>query len=156
MAFSKGSSDKPTSTPPSTGVDANLKSSQTSAFLGSGSKVVGKLVFAGPAVLSGHIEGEIKADSRLEIGETAVVNAKVEGADIVVRGTIEGDVVATAKLELHRSGKIVGNVTCGTLHIEDGATFEGSCKMLNRSPRETRGPSNLTSTPGASGSSGTK
>ncbi|MCB0330892.1 MAG: polymer-forming cytoskeletal protein [Bdellovibrionales bacterium] len=133
MAFSKGSSDNDKHTSTSHLGDVGGRSGQA-AFLGSGSKVVGKLTFTGPAVLGGQVEGEIKAEGRLEVGESAVVHAKIEGADIIVKGTIEGDVVATSKLELFRSGKIVGNVSCASLHIEDGAVFEGSCKMINRTP----------------------
>ena len=133
MAFtSRSGSDKGT---PAKAADGSSSKSGQAAFLGAGSKVVGKINFTGPAVLSGHVEGEIKADSRLEVGESAVITAKVEGADIVVKGTIQGDVVATSKLELFRSGKIVGNVSCASIQIEDGAVFEGSCKMINRTAK---------------------
>jgi cytoskeletal protein CcmA (bactofilin family) len=108
------------------------------AFLGAGSQVVGSIVFHGPAVLGGELEGEVHAESRLEVGESAVVKAHIEGVDVIVRGTVHGDITATSKLQLFRSGKIVGNVTCGALLVEDGAVFEGTCRMLNRSPQKSQ------------------
>ncbi len=129
MSFGKGSSDKKSNE--SSGLPPMRGGKQT-AFLGTGSRVAGKIAFDGPAILGGHVEGEIKAETHLEIGESAVINAKIEGSEVIVKGTVQGDVVATSKLELFRPGKIIGNVSCGSLHIEDGAVFEGSCKMLKK------------------------
>ena len=106
------------------------------AFLGAGSQVVGNIVFHGPAVLGGKLEGEVRAEQRLEIGESAVVDANIDGVDVVVRGVVHGNVTATAKLQLYRTGRILGDVACGALHVEDGAVFEGTCRMLNRSPKD--------------------
>ncbi len=122
------------------------------AFLGAGSQVVGSIVFHGPAVLGGELEGEVHAQSRLEVGESAVVKAHIEGVDVIVRGTVHGDITAKSKLQLFRSGKIVGNVTCGALLVEDGAVFEGTCRMLNRSPQKSQSGSQVaTSSPVGSG-----
>src|SRR5262245_66059465 len=46
----------------------------TSAFLGKGSRVTGKLAFEGTVRIEGHVEGEVTAQDTLIIGETAVVN----------------------------------------------------------------------------------
>ncbi|HEY9502551.1 MAG TPA: polymer-forming cytoskeletal protein, partial [Pyrinomonadaceae bacterium] len=45
-------------------------------------------------------------------------------------GTINGDIIATQRLELGRSAKVNGNIQTPSLIIEQGAVFEGSCKML--------------------------
>src|SRR5256885_4969198 len=49
----------------------------TTAFLGKGSRVNGKLAFEGAVRIEGHVEGEISAQDSLTIGETAVVNAQI-------------------------------------------------------------------------------
>lgn len=105
-------------------------SSSNNAYLGVGSSIVGKLLFTGSATLGGRIEGEIKAEGRLEIGETAEVLAHIDGSEVVIRGTVQGDIIASRKLLLLKPARVLGNVSCGSLHIEDGAIFEGSCKML--------------------------
>src|SRR5215831_20448688 len=48
----------------------------TSAFLGKGSRVTGKLAFEGTVRIEGHVEGEISAQDTLIIGESAEVNAQ--------------------------------------------------------------------------------
>jgi cytoskeletal protein CcmA (bactofilin family) len=99
------------------------------AFLGSGAKVVGSLHFKGPAEVDGYIEGEIISESRLVIGETAIVKAKIRGVEVIVKGQVQGDIIASKQLSLRRPSKVVGNIQAGSLSIEDGAIFEGSCAM---------------------------
>lgn len=102
---------------------------QLEAFLGKGSKVVGTLTFSGPADIDGFVEGEIVANERLTIGEAAVVNAKISGAEIVVKGTVTGDIVASKRLSLKKPARITGNIMAVNLSIEEGVVFEGKCSM---------------------------
>ena len=98
------------------------------AFLGQGSKVVGTLNFSGPVDIDGYIEGELNAD-KLTIGESAVINARVNGAEILIKGTVHGDITATKRLHLQKPAKVVGNITSSNLSIEEGVIFEGQCIM---------------------------
>ena len=103
--------------------------SGTSAFLGRGSHVTGKLVFEGPARIEGQIDGEITAQDTLTIGESAVVNAQVTGNAIVIHGRVTGDVTARKRLEIRAPGKLVGNISTPSLVIHEGVVFEGHCAM---------------------------
>ena len=107
----------------------NVGNEKVEAFLGKGSKMVGQLTFSGPAELDGHIEGEVVAQDRLVIGESAVIQAKVSGADIVIKGTVTGDIYATKRLSIKRPAKVVGNITTACLSIEEGVIFEGKSSM---------------------------
>jgi cytoskeletal protein CcmA (bactofilin family) len=51
----------------------------------------------------------------------------------VIHGTINGDIIATQRLELGRAAKVNGNIQTPSLIIEQGAIFEGSCKMVQMS-----------------------
>jgi two-component system CheB/CheR fusion protein len=75
------------------------ETSGTSAFLGKGSRVTGKLAFEGTVRIEGHVEGEISAQDTLIVGETAVVNAQINGASVVVHGRVTGDITARKRLE---------------------------------------------------------
>jgi len=105
------------------------EASTTSAFLGKGSRVTGKLVFEGTVRLEGQVEGEITAQDTLVVGETAVINAQINGTSIVVHGTIKGDVTARKRLEIHAPGKVYGNISVPSLVIHEGVVFEGQCTM---------------------------
>lgn len=100
-----------------------------SAMLGRGTRVSGKIAFEGKARIDGQVEGEIVAADALEIGESALVNAQINGTVIIVQGKVTGDLTATKKLEIRAPGRLYGNVTTPSLVIEEGVIFEGHCSM---------------------------
>ena len=103
--------------------------SASSAFLGKGTRIVGKLFFEGPARIEGAVEGEVTAQDTLTIGESAVVSAQVIGSAVVIHGRVTGDVTARKRLEIRAPGKLVGNITTPSLVIHEGVVFEGQCSM---------------------------
>ena len=103
--------------------------SATSAFLGKGSRVVGKLTFEGAARIEGVVEGEVIAQDTLTIGESAVVNAQITGSAVVIHGRVTGDVTARKRLEIRAPGRLSGNITTPSLVIHEGVVFEGQCNM---------------------------
>jgi len=101
----------------------------TTAFLGKGSRVSGKLAFEGAVRIEGQVEGEISAQDTLTIGETAVVNAQINGTSITVHGKVTGDITARKRLEIRAPGKVFGNIFTPSLVIHEGVVFEGQCTM---------------------------
>jgi len=101
----------------------------TSAFLGKGSRVNGKLAFEGAVRIEGQVEGEIASEDTLTIGESAVLKAKINGTSVVVHGQVTGDIAARSLLELHATAKVVGNISSPRLIVHEGAIFEGQCAM---------------------------
>jgi cytoskeletal protein CcmA (bactofilin family) len=69
----------------------------------------------------------------LIVGANGKVDANIEVAVAVIHGTINGDIIATQRLELGRAAKVHGNIQTPSLIIEQGAIFEGSCKMVQMS-----------------------
>jgi cytoskeletal protein CcmA (bactofilin family) len=104
-------------------------SAGSNAFLGKGSRVVGKLTFEGPVRIEGHVEGEIAAQDALTIGESAVINAQIVGNTVVIQGRVTGDVTARKRLEIRAPGKLHGNISSPSLVIQEGVVFEGQCNM---------------------------
>lgn len=103
--------------------------SGSSAFLGKGSRIAGKLTFEGPARIEGTVEGEIVAQDTLTIGESAVVNAQIVGSSVIIHGRVTGDVTARKRLEIRAPGRLLGNITAPSLVIHEGVVFEGQCTM---------------------------
>ncbi len=110
--------------------------SALNAFFGKGSRITGTLVFEGPCRIEGHVDGEVSAKETLTVGESAVVNARLNGSMIVIHGTVTGDVVAQVRLEIHAPGKVIGDVTTPSLVINEGAILEGRCSMRSAAPAE--------------------
>ena len=106
-----------------------LEANATSAFLGKGSRVTGKLVCEGSGRIEGQVEGEIAAQDTLIIGESAVVNAQIKCVSVVVQGRVTGDITAAKRIEIRAPGKVFGNITTPSLVIHEGTTFKGQCTM---------------------------
>ena len=109
-----------------------IKEGNLSGFVGSGTLVTGEANFKALMRVDGHLSGRITSSSgTLIVGANGKVDANIEVAIAVVHGTINGDIIATQRLELGRAAKINGNIQTPSLVIEQGALFEGSCKMEN-------------------------
>jgi cytoskeletal protein CcmA (bactofilin family) len=81
--------------------------------------------------VDGHFSGRISSTSgTLIVGNNGTVDANIEVAVAVIHGAINGDIIATQRLELGRAARVHGNIQTPSLVIEQGAIFEGSCKMV--------------------------
>ena len=131
MSFSSAKDD---SQPANKLAAVNSPGARPDVFLGRGSKIVGTLTFTGVVELDGAVEGEIRSEGRLTIGEAGEINARIQGVEVVVRGKVVGDISASKKLVLQKPARIVGNVACSTLSVEEGVVIEGKISMTSASP----------------------
>ncbi|HEY8225137.1 MAG TPA: polymer-forming cytoskeletal protein [Pyrinomonadaceae bacterium] len=109
----------------------DIKEGTLSGFVGGGTTVTGEANFKAMMRVDGHFSGRVNSSSgTLIVGANGKVEANIEVAVAVIHGTINGDIIATQRLELGRAAKVNGNIQTPSLIIEQGAVFEGSCKML--------------------------
>ncbi len=109
----------------------DIKEGTLGGFVGGGTVVTGEATFKAMMRVDGHLSGRITSSSgTLIVGANGKVDANIEVAVAMIHGTINGDIVATQRLELGRAAKVNGNIQTPSLVIEQGAVFEGSCKML--------------------------
>ncbi len=112
----------------------DIKEGTLSGFVGGGTLVTGEANFKAMMRVDGHLSGRVSSSSgTLIVGANGKVDANIEVAVAIIHGTINGDIIATQRLELGRAAKMNGNVQTPSLVIEQGAIFEGSCKMLQMS-----------------------
>ena len=112
----------------------DIKEGTLSGFVGGGTVVTGEANFKAMMRPDGHLSGRVSSTSgTLIVGANGKVDANIEVAVAVIHGTINGDIIATQRLELGRASKVNGNIQTPSLIIEQGAIFEGTCKMLQMS-----------------------
>jgi cytoskeletal protein CcmA (bactofilin family) len=110
-----------------------IKEGTLSGFVGSGTDVTGELTFKAMLRVDGHLSGRITSSTgTLVVGSGGHVEANIEVAVATVHGLVNGDIVASQRVELGRSAKVSGNIQTSSLVIEQGAVFEGSCKMIQQ------------------------
>lgn len=124
-------------------VARELKEGNLSGFVGSGTVVTGEANFKALMRVDGHLSGRISSTSgTLIVGANGKVDANIEVAVATIQGTVNGDIIASQRLEIGRAGKVNGNIQTPCLMIEQGALFEGSCKMIKMSADTSKGKSN--------------
>jgi cytoskeletal protein CcmA (bactofilin family) len=112
----------------------DIKEGTLSGFVGSGTLVTGEANFKAMMRVDGHLSGRVSSGSgTLIVGANGKVDANIEVAVAIIHGTINGDIIATQRLELGRAAKVNGNIQTPSLIIEQGAVFEGTCKMVQMS-----------------------
>ena len=99
------------------------------SFFGPGSRIEGNLEVEGEVRLQGSIQGKVTGSGIVTIGEQATLQANVFAPTVIVQGTVRGEIHARDRLELHKSAKVQGLIRASRLRIDDGAQFEGECKM---------------------------
>jgi len=109
----------------------DIKEGTLSGFVGGGTIVTGEANFKAMMRVDGHLSGRVSSSSgTLIVGANGKVDANIEVAVAVIHGTINGDIIATQRLDLGRAARVNGNIQTPSLIIEQGAVFEGSCKMV--------------------------
>jgi cytoskeletal protein CcmA (bactofilin family) len=80
--------------------------------------------------VDGRFSGRIHSTGgALIVGSGGQVDANIEVAVATIHGIVTGDITASDRIELGRAAKLTGNIQTPSLMIEQGAMFEGTCKM---------------------------
>ena len=108
----------------------DIKEGVLTGFVGNGTVLTGEATFRGMLRIDGHLSGTINSqDGTLIVGAGGQVDANIEVAVANIHGTVNGDIIATKRIEIGRTSRVIGNIQAPTLNIEQGAIFEGNCRM---------------------------
>jgi cytoskeletal protein CcmA (bactofilin family) len=111
----------------------DIKEGLLSGFVGNGTTLTGEANFKGMLRVDGHLSGQVRSEGgTLIVGNNGQVDADIEVAVATIHGAVNGDITASQRLELGRAAKVHGNITTPSLIIEQGAVFEGTCRMFQQ------------------------
>src|SRR4051812_14806585 len=120
----------------------DIKEGTLTGFVGNGTTLTGEASFKGMLRVDGGLSGRVSsADGTLIISTNGRVDANVEVAVAQIYGTVNGDITASKRIEMGRVAKVTGNIQTPALVIENGAIFEGSCRMVQLKEAAEKGPS---------------
>jgi len=128
-------------------------------FMDEGTEFLGELRFRDTLRIDGRLKGKIVSDNTLIIGESAQVEADIDCGVVSIRGTVSGRVHGRQRIELLAGAKVQATLISPKLVIEDGAFFQGECRMgeAGTAPRdEGQTPGGVALTSAAGGGSGAK
>jgi len=113
-----------------------MKMSRLNNLLGNGTKFEGKLKSAGDIRVDGNFNGEISINGTLSIGESGLVEGDIHAPLVVISGRFRGNIFAETRVEILPPANVYGEIEAPTIILQDGAIFEGNCRMRDTDTNE--------------------
>lgn len=127
--FSSATKEKKSSNSAASNGNGTEKEGGQTTVIAKGAVIEGKFICSDNVRLDGSIQGEVRVDKRLVLGEGSRVTGNIHAHDAAIKGMIKGDVFIKEALHLLETAIIEGNITAKTMIVEEGARYNGSCKI---------------------------
>lgn len=105
-------------------------------IIGPSVKVKGDFNCQGSMIIEGIVEGNLKTENDLYIGEKSKIIADIKAKNAKISGAVNGNLEINGYLELTSTAKIIGNINVKSISIAKGAYFNGVCTMLETAKTE--------------------
>ncbi len=99
--------------------------------IGKNSTFKGNIESKGGLRVDGLIVGDVEVESDILIGKEGKVCGNIKAINVHLSGTVEGNITATGILKIQSSTKLLGDVLVKSFVADEGAVFQGQCRMLD-------------------------
>lgn len=79
--------------------------------------------------IEGYFKGNIQSANQVVIGEKGRVIGDIYAEELLIAGNMQGNTFISSRLELNRTGVLTGDINTKVLVMEEGASFQGNCRM---------------------------
>ena len=105
---------------------------QVGTIIGPGAVLDGPLTTKDSTRIDGTVNGNVTISGALIVGQEGKITGTVSAMNAYVAGEITGNVSAPqGKVEISDTGKVIGDVTCKGIIIDENAVFHGNCEMTS-------------------------
>ncbi len=105
---------------------------QVGTIIGPGAVIDGPLTTKDSTRIDGTVKGNVTISGALIVGQEARIDGTVSAMNVYVAGVINGNISSPqGKVEISDTGKVLGDVTCKGIIIDENAVFQGKCEMTN-------------------------
>lgn len=99
--------------------------------IGPQSEVEGKIVSKASLRIDGRFKGDIEAKDTVMVGKTGYVEGNIKANKVVVIGEIVGNVICKGSIEILSTGKLKGDLKLGgKISVEEGGILLGTTEIL--------------------------
>ena len=102
-------------------------------MISEGTRIKGTIHSDNDIRIAGKLEGEAICKGKIIINSSAIIDADITSIEADVAGTVEGTIRVSEKLMLRQSARVSGDIYTKTLIVEEGAEFNGNCRMGSES-----------------------
>lgn len=79
--------------------------------------------------VNGKMIGDLEVEASIVVGEEGSVTGNVSSSFLLIAGTILGNVTVSQQIHMTKTASIQGDVTCGSIIVDEGAVINGNCTM---------------------------
>ena len=110
----------------------NTTKNNMSSILGPEIEVSGDLKITGDILIYGTVLGNVECKGEVRTSKGSLVKGNINANSAYINGNIEGDLVVDDKVVLAKFSQLKGNLVGNILTIEEGAKFDGICRMESK------------------------
>ncbi len=114
-----------------------MKERELNGFLDKGTFFKGEITFKNLLRIDGKLNGVIKSNETLIIGEEADVEGEIFVGTCIVNGRFKGKIEAKNKIEIHSKAFVEGEIKTPVLEVKEGGVFNGNC-IMTKSVKEQK------------------
>ncbi len=104
---------------------------QVGTIIGPGAVLDGPLTTKDSTRIDGTVKGNVTISGALIVGGEGKIIGTVSAVNAYIAGEVTGNISAPAgKVEISDTGKVIGDVTCKGIIIDENAVFQGKCDMV--------------------------
>jgi cytoskeletal protein CcmA (bactofilin family) len=103
-------------------------------IIGKGTTLEGNVTTSGNIRIEGKLIGAITSKAKLVLGNTAWVKGNIIAQNAEIAGEVQGTIEVGGLLILKHTAIVQGDIITSKLVFEEGAKFNGKCKMGDSDP----------------------
>lgn len=100
-----------------------------SNIIGKGSNVEGSIATTGNLRIEGKITGKVHAKAKVVLSHTSQVEGDILAQNAEIGGQVQGTIEVSELLVFKSTAIVKGDIVATKLVFEEGAYFDGKCKM---------------------------
>lgn len=117
------------------GKDFKVKPEDAETIIGTGVKVEGTFSAFGDVIVKGQLIGSLSTENDVFLRNSGMVEANIRAKNASIAGELKGNLIVDEKIELAATAKVLGDIHCRVLAIEEGAILNGRCRVGGSGPK---------------------
>ena len=109
---------------------SNKMNGSISSILGSEVVINGDVAVTGDLLIYGKVFGSINSKGTVNSAKGSLVKGNIIAKNASISGEVQGDLEIESKIILGSDSYLTGNLKASIITIEEGAKFDGMCKMV--------------------------